>query len=188
MTDDAVRSGERTLGRRVMLVVTGVLIVFGIVLVLAVPRIATRFADERASSMLGELAGNAVLLVDRTLADQRAQLRLLGSAPHVVDAVRLGAAIAARQDLASESIAQLEQRFAATRSLDVSDRVRDYFRAELTALGAAEIIVTDANGFNVVTTSRPSDFVQRDEAWWTAALDTAARPADVDLDESTGRT
>jgi methyl-accepting chemotaxis protein len=187
MSDHVARSGERTLGRRVMLVITGVLIVLGILLVLAVPRVATRFADERASSMLGEVAGNAVLLVDRTLADQRAQLRLLGSAPHVVDAVRAGGVIATRQGLASQSIAELEQRFAATRSLDVSDRIRNYFRAELAALGAAEIIITDANGFNVVTTSRPSDFVQRDEAWWTAALDTAARSADVGFDESTGR-
>lgn len=183
---DQARNGEKTLGRRVMLVVTGVLILFGVLLVLAVPRVATRFAEERASAMLGEVAGNAVLLVDRTLADQRTELRLLGSAPHVVDAVRAGAAIAARQGLANQSIAQLEQRFEATRSLDVSDRIRNYFRAELAALGAAEIIITDANGFNVVTTSRPSDFVQRDEAWWNVALDTAPHPADVDFDESTG--
>ncbi len=187
MTDTEPQGAGKTLGRRVMLVVSGVLVVFGILLVVAVPRIATRFAEERASSMLGEVAGNAVLLVDRVLADERAQLRLLGSSPHVVDAVRAGAAIAARGGLAARSIADLEQRFAATRSLDVSDRLRSYFRAELEALGAAEIIITEASGLNVITTSRPSDFVQRDEEWWSAALDTAARPADVDFDESTGR-
>ncbi|MGH7714075.1 MAG: methyl-accepting chemotaxis protein, partial [Gemmatimonadaceae bacterium] len=178
--------GGTTLGRRVMLVVVGVLIVIGILLVIAVPRVATRLAEERASATLSEVAGNSVLLVDRTLADQRAQLRLLGSSPYVVDAVRSGAAIAARQGLTQRSVSELEAQFAASRSLDVSERLRSYFRSELPALGAAEIIITESSGLNVIATSRPSDFVQRDEQWWTQAQDTVERSADVDFDESTG--
>ncbi len=180
-------AAEKTLGRRVMLVVIGVLAVLGVVLVVAVPRVAIRLAEERASATLGELAGNAVLLVDRSLAEDRARLRLLGSSPYVIDAVRAGAAIARRQGLSERSIKELEQEFDAARSLDVSDRLRNYFRSELQPLGAAEIIITEASGLNVIATSKPSDFVQRDEEWWRLAQDTAARPADVDFDESTGR-
>ncbi len=175
-----------SIGRRVMLVVIGVLAVLGLLLVIAVPRVATRLAEERTSATLGEVAGNAVLLVDRTLADQRAQLRLLGSSPYVVDAVRSGAAIASRQGLADQSVAELEARYSAARSLEVSERLRDYFRGELGPLGAAEIIITESSGLNVIATSRPSDFVQRDEDWWRLAQDTSARSADVDYDESTG--
>ena len=178
---------EKTLGRRVMLVVIGVVAVVGVLLAVAVPRVAIRLAEERASATLGELAGNAVLLVDRSLADDRATLRLLGSSPYVLDAVRAGAAIARREGLAGRSINELEQQFNATRSLDVSDRLRNYFRNELPSLGAAEIIITEASGLNVIATSKPSDFVQRDEEWWRLAQDTAARAADVDFDESTGR-
>lgn len=178
---------EKTLGRRVMFVVGGVLAALGVLLVVAVPRVAIRLSEERASATLGEVAGNAVLLVDRSLADHRATLRLLGSSPYVIDAVRSGAAIARRQGLSDRSIKELEQQFDATRSLDVSDRLRSYFRTELQALGAAEIIITEATGLNVIATSKPSDFVQRDEEWWRLAQDTAARAADVDFDESTGR-
>jgi methyl-accepting chemotaxis protein len=169
-----------------MLVVTATLVVLGLLLFIALPRVATRLAEERISSTLGEVAGNAVLLVDRTLADQRAQLRLLGSSPYVVDAVRSGAAVATRQGLSGRTVAQLEAQFTQTRSLDVSERLRNYFRGELESLGAAEIIITESSGLNVIATSRPSDFVQRDEEWWRLAQDTAARPADVDFDESTG--
>jgi methyl-accepting chemotaxis protein len=161
--------------------------VLGVLLVVAVPRVAIRLSEERASAALGEVAGNAVLLVDRSLADDRATLRLLGSSPYVIDAVRSGAAIARRQGLSDRSIRELEQQFDATRSLDVSDRLRSYFRGELEALGAAEIIITEATGLNVIATSKPSDFVQRDEEWWRLAQDTADRAADVDFDESTGR-
>jgi methyl-accepting chemotaxis protein len=180
-------AAEKTLGRRVMLVVIVVLAVLGVLLVVAVPRVAIRLSEERASAALGEVAGNAVLLVDRSLADDRATLRLLGSSPYVIDAVRSGAAIARREGLSDRSIRELEQQFDATRSLDVSDRVRGYLRSELKALGAAEIIITEATGLNVIATSKPSDFVQRDEEWWRLAQDTAARAADVDFDESTGR-
>ena len=180
-------AAEKTLGRRVMLVVIVVLAVLGVLLVVAVPRVAIRLSEERASAALGEVAGNAVLLVDRSLADDRGTLRLLGSSPYVIDAVRSGAAIARREGLSDRSIGELEQQFNATRSLDVSDRLRSYFRGELQALGAAEIIITEATGLNVIATSKPSDFVQRDEEWWRLAQDTAARAADVDFDESTGR-
>ena len=180
-------AAEKTLGRRVMFVVVAVLAVLGVLLVVAVPRVAIRLSEERASAALGEVAGNAVLLVDRSLADERATLRLLGSSPYVIDAVRAGAAIARRQGLSDRSIKELEQQFDATRSLDVSDRLRSYFRSELPALGAAEIIITEATGLNVIATSKPSDFVQRDEEWWRLAQDTTDRAADVDFDESTGR-
>lgn len=180
-------AAEKTLGRRVMLVVIVVLAVMGVLLVVAVPRVAIRLSEERASAALGEVVGNAVLLVDRSLADDRATLRLLGSSPYVIDAVRSGAAMARRQGLSDRSIRELEQQFDATRSLDVSDRLRSYFRSELQALGAAEIIITEATGLNVIATSKPSDFVQRDEEWWRLAQDTADRAADVDFDESTGR-
>ncbi len=180
-------AAEKTLGRRVMFIVIGVLAVVGTLLVVAVPRVAIRLAEERASGTLGEVAGNAVLLINRSLAEERASLRLLGSSPYVIDAVRAGAAIARREGLGERSIAQLEQQFDATRSLDVSDRLRTYFRNELESLGAAEIIITEASGLNVIATSKPSDFVQRDEEWWRQAQDSVAPPADVDFDESTGR-
>ncbi|MGQ0538486.1 MAG: methyl-accepting chemotaxis protein [Gemmatimonadaceae bacterium] len=178
--------GGRTLARRALLVLTAVCVALGIVLALLVPRLATRFAEERAGAMLGEVAATAALLVDRTLADQRAQMRLLGSSLPVIDAVRAGAADAERERLNDVPVATLEQRYDATRSLPAPDRLRRYFQRELESLGAAEVIITEANGFNVLATPRPSDFVQHDEAWWRAAHDTAVRSADVDFDESTG--
>ena len=46
---------------------------------------------------------------------------------------------------------------------------RTFLQELLPEVEAAEILLTEANGYNAITTQRTSDFVQSDEAWWQNA-------------------
>ena len=71
----------------------------------------------------------------------------------------------------------LERRYDAQRTLAVDGRVRRFLIERGTSLDLAEVLLTDRNGFNAVTTARTSDFVQSDEDWWRRAIRCAASGA-----------
>jgi methyl-accepting chemotaxis protein len=129
-----------------------------------------RSVRRQVTAQLADAAQRSAALVDRMLSERARSVRVLGGAPVIVDAAVLGAARAGELGLSSLSIAELEARFSRRRSLDVDARARDYLRALLPLEGIAEVMVTDAQGLNAVTTGLTSDFVQSDEAWWTDAL------------------
>jgi methyl-accepting chemotaxis protein len=58
----------------------------------------------------------------------------------------------------------------------------------LPRLGAAEMILTEAHGFNAVTTGLSSDFVQSDEGWWQTAWRDGVSHADAAFDSSARQT
>jgi len=49
-----------------------------------------------------------------------------------------------------------------------------------------EVIITDKHGFNVAYTSKPSDFVQKGEAWWDTAWQKGLFLGEVAFDASAG--
>ena len=77
---------------------------------------------------------------------------------------------------------------AATRSLAVSESAKRFLQRQLAPLGVAEMFVTDANGFNAVTTEMTSDFVQSDEGWWRDAIRKGLTTAEAEYDESARQT
>jgi len=137
-----------------------------------------------ADAGLVQAAEQAALVIDRVVAEREGQVRLLASLPSVVDAARLGAERAARLGIPGLPLAEAERRFDSTRTLDVDPRTRQFLVARSASLDLAEVLVTDTNGFNVLTTERTSDFVQSDEAWWQQAMSEGASPAEASFDES----
>jgi methyl-accepting chemotaxis protein len=128
--------------------------------------------DERAR-VDGQLAGaatRAAARVDRYLGDHERLVLVLASSPSLVDAARAAGDRARREGLVNRPADELEVRFEERRSLDVDGRLRAYLRQLRSTGDIAEIIVTDANGFNAVTTGRTSDFVQSDEEWWRRSM------------------
>ena len=147
--------------------------------------VSQALARQARAALIGT-ARHAATAVDGLLASRQRELRLLGNAPAIVDAARAGAASAARLGIVGRPTADLERQFDERRTLDIDPRVREFFRARITGLDAAEIMLTDVNGYNVVTTQRTSDFVQSDEAWWQRAMADGAAPATATFDESVG--
>ena len=127
-------------------------------------------------------------LVDRLLAERAREVELIASEPTVIAAAEKGAQIARDRKLTSMPIDQLEQMFKATRSQQVDESTRQYLSALLPKLDIAEVMLTDEYGFNAVTTSPSSDFVQSDEGWWQTAWNGGSTTAQATADPATQRT
>ena len=80
---------------------------------------------------------------------------------------------------------ELERRFSVRRALGTSDAdLAEYFRRYPSRSPIAEVFFTEANGFNVVSSGRTSDFAQGDEAWWRGAMEDGVFEGDVAYDSS----
>ena len=121
--------------------------------------------------------------------DGRTRLvKVVALAPEVIGAARLGSDRSRALGIAGTDIGTLEKRFDAQRSLEVAPAVRTFLVEALGSLDGVEVLLTDANGYNAVTTRLTSDFVQSDEAWWQAAwLDGVAAPG-ISYDSSSAQT
>jgi methyl-accepting chemotaxis protein len=142
---------------------------------------------EESDKVLADAAHRSVLLVDRSLAERRRQVEMIAASPTILDAARKGADVSRQHGLPSLSIETLEQRFKATRSQQVDDRALSFLRELLPKLDIAEVMVTDEYGYNAVTTSPSSDFVQSDEAWWQRAWKDGWTPPNALPDPATNQ-
>ena len=142
--------------------------------------------DERArvDGQLADAATRGAARVDRYLGDHERLVLVLASSPSLVDAARLAADRARRDGLVNRPPEELEARFDERRSLDVDGRLRAYLRQLRSTGDIAEIIVTDANGLNAVTTGRTSDFVQSDEEWWRRSMRDGVVASEASYDSS----
>jgi len=142
----------------------------------------------QGDARVADAARRGLLVVDAALAERVRQAEFVAAAPQVIAAARAGAARAQALGIVNMPIADLEKRFVAERSLQVDPSTHYYLRAMLPRLGAAEMLLTDAHGFNAVTTGLSSDFVQSDEAWWQAAWRDGLSHADAAFDSSARQT
>ena len=127
-------------------------------------------------------------LVDRVLAERIRQVELIASSPSTIAAAKKGNETSRERGLPKLSIPQLEQMFKATRSQQVDDQAKSYLNDLLPKLDIAEVMVTDEYGYNAVTTSPSSDFVQSDEGWWQSAWANGSTTAQATADPATQRT
>jgi methyl-accepting chemotaxis protein len=166
---------------------TAAVIVLGIAALVAM-RTAANFMSDRADTRLRDVARRGDLVTEQALLERARQVELIGAAPTVVEAARAGTARAAQLGLTGRPIDAVERQMAATKNLAVSESATRFLQSQLAPLGIAEMFVTDANGFNAVTTEMTSDFVQSDEAWWRDAVRKGLTTAEAEYDESAGQT
>ncbi len=127
-------------------------------------------------------------LVDRVLEERMRQVELIASAPTVIGAAKKGGELSRQRNLPKLTIDQLEAMFKATRSQQVDQAARRYLTDLLPKLDIAEVMVTDAYGYNAETTSPSSDFVQSDEGWWQTTWAKGATTAQAAADPATQKT
>jgi methyl-accepting chemotaxis protein len=175
---------KRTFHARLVLGI-GVISLVGLALI-AWPVSQWLSRDERArvDGQLADAATRAAARVDRYLGEHERLVLVLASSPSVVDAARAASERARREGLVSLPAQTLETRFDERRSLDVDARLRAYLRQLRSTGDIAEIIVTDANGLNAVTTGRTSDFVQSDEEWWRRSMRDGVVASEASYDSS----
>jgi methyl-accepting chemotaxis protein len=140
--------------------------------------------ERQTDSQLMDAANRSSALVDSYLRERRRLAQALGTAPQLVDAARIGSQRARAAGITGQPIERIEDLFNERRSLDVDPRARAFLIRLLTTTEAEEIIVTEQNGYNVVTTALTSDFVQSDEGWWQEAARTGMSSLTASYDES----
>ena len=166
--------------------VAGAIVV--LLLALAANLLLGRDVDRQGDVRIADAAGRALIVLNTALADRARQARVLAMTPAIISAAREGGNRATALGISAAPIPELEKRFEQERSLLAASATRTFLRDLLPELEAAEVLLTDANGFNAITTQRTSDFVQRDEAWWQSAWAAGLSPADAAFDSSAHQT
>jgi hypothetical protein len=152
---------KRTFHSRLVLTIGAVAFVVLSVIGWTVAQWLTRDERQRVDQRLTDAVALSAARVERFLGDHERLVSVLASSPSVIDAARAGGERWRREGLGGRELADLEARFDERRSLEVDNRLRAYLRQLRSTGDIAEIIVTDVNGANAVTTGRTSDCVGR---------------------------
>ncbi len=159
-----------------------------LLLAAAADRLLHRQIADASDTHIADAAQRALATVAQEIAGRTRLTKVIALAPEVISAARLGGARAQALGIVGADIGALEKRFDTQRSLDVSPAARAYLAEALASFDGVEVLLTDANGYNGVTTRRTSDFVQSDEAWWQAAWREGSAPPGIAYDSSTAQT
>ncbi|HEX8849527.1 MAG TPA: methyl-accepting chemotaxis protein [Gemmatimonadaceae bacterium] len=181
----AVRDGGsgKTLRRRILVgAAIGIVVMLGALAWAGTAGIGGVFHRE-AELRVRDAAQRSAVFIDRMLTERQRELDMLTASPTAIDAAREGTRRASSQGLEREPIEALEQRFNATRTLDVDPRFRRYLTDLNSNVGAIEAIVTDQWGHNIVVTSITQDFMQGDESWWQTAAERGHTPPSAEFDD-----
>lgn len=190
------QKSSRSLGARLVgMFGLGAIAVLAVVGYAGLVMLRNTMADDEDARIINA-ASLSKQLVDRVLSERARQVDLIASAPQVIAASKKGASEARRLNLpaqfgtsmSKDVLDGIEQRFKATRSLQVDSASLHYLSGLLPKLDIAEIMVTDQFGYNAVTTSPSSDFVQSDEGWWQTAWNVGTSSAQATADPATERT
>ncbi|MBC7791892.1 MAG: methyl-accepting chemotaxis protein [Anaerolineae bacterium] len=181
---DSHTASSRTFGRRIFLMLgAGAVVLVGL-MAWSGGEWLSRSMSRQTDLLLVDAAERSAALVQQLISDRGRLVELLAGSPAVVDAALAGKREVARLGIADASIDQIEERYAEQRTLNGDTRLRDYLRGVVATADVAEIIVTESHGLNAITTQRTSDFVQRDEEWWTEAIRDGLGQARASYDES----
>ena len=163
-------------------------VVFVLLLVAGASWLLSRDIHRQGNVRIADAARRSLIVVNNALEDRSRQARVLTVMPEVVSATREGLARARALGIVGRPIPELEKQFSQDRSLSVAPTTRQFLRDILPEMDAAEMLLTEANGYNAVITERSSDFVQSDEAWWKSAWSDGISPADAAYDSSAHQT
>ncbi len=144
--------------------------------------------EQQADVRGRDVATRVAAIVTQYLKERRREVVSLASLPQLVNDVRQASQTVVARGLDRTPITDLERAFNATRQLGGDPDLQAYVRAYTTISDFAEIIVTERHGLNVLTSDRPSDFVQRDEAWWQKTMQEGLYEGDAKFDSSAGIT
>jgi methyl-accepting chemotaxis protein len=135
-------------------------------------RAARGYLARDADARLADVAQRSAALVGLYLRERRAELELVASGPSMAAAAVTADLEATSRGLTSRTPAQLEQSFAATRSLDLDPDIDRFLRALEARSDFAGFVLADVHGFTVAASRSPARFDHAEEAWWQGALRT----------------
>jgi methyl-accepting chemotaxis protein len=166
--------------------VGGVLVIVILVIAGLAWGTAEQLVGPTVERQLTERSGSAVSVIEAAVESALTEAELIAHSPAVIDAAIAASATASRRGLDRMSLGDLEERFAETRSLQVSSRADQYLRDVVEESQFSEVFVSDSGGLVAAGSGITSDFVQRDEEWWIEAFADREYLSGVAVDESAG--
>jgi methyl-accepting chemotaxis protein len=165
---------------------TGVVIAgaLTVVLGLVLGRNARQALEDLANQHGVETARTAAVLTDGYLHELRHQAELLASLPPIINAARTAAQQVVARRLDRLSIADAERQYAGPRQLGGDPELQAFLRGFPDRSELVEVFFTEAHGYVVLGSDRPSDLAQQDEEWWQAAMREGAYESAVHYDSS----
>ncbi|MDY6937678.1 MAG: methyl-accepting chemotaxis protein [Cyanobacteriota bacterium] len=174
----------RSLSRELLIrVLPGVLLPLGVATWLSYALTTREAALEAQRRLRGELLA-AAKVAERIILETEIVTDSVATNPLIIDAARENAERAEEEGIVELSISEAEAQFDSTLLLNPSGPINDYLRRIASIEDIAEIFFTEKNGFNVAYSQRTSDFVQRDESWWTQAKNAQGQLLIPSFDES----
>lgn len=159
------------------------LVPLAVLSLLTVPEVSSVMRQLNNSTFL-TFSGMAASEMDLYLQERLKELKHLAQSPVVVEAAKQGGAKSEALGLPQLTIPQLEERYQAARSLEVSPEGKAYLERFQDISPFAELFITDKYGYNATITHLTSDFVQSDEQWWQQAFSQGTFLSSVKYDES----
>ncbi|NEQ98847.1 MAG: methyl-accepting chemotaxis protein [Cyanothece sp. SIO2G6] len=144
-----------------------------------------RQAQTKALALLQDEGVLASDIATQFVEDEAKRIGLVGLSAEVSQGLQQANVIVAQEQLGQKTIEALEAEFADTKLLRPNPSLNQYLQSVATTEGLSEIFFTDSRGLNVAFSNPTSDFVQRDEEWWTAAQTNGFHTA-VEFDDSAG--
>jgi methyl-accepting chemotaxis protein len=146
---------------------------------------ATTYLRRQADDRGRDVATRAGETVTQYLRERRREAQALATSPAVVAAARAGTQEVVQRKLDKLDIPTLERLFAGPRALGGDADLTAYLRSYLQRSDFSRVFFTESHGYNVITTSRSTDFVQSDEAWWQTAVAQGEFESPPQLDSAT---
>lgn len=161
--------GVSTLRRRLLISILPAILVPFVAASIIGYKISERQAKNRVIEKLEDNAIIASTTISKFIRNSFETVNLIAVNPEAIQALKTANGLAQEQNLPQQPIIELENQFAATKSLNVNKNLNNYLQQIVQSGQFVEIFFTDANGFNVALSNLTSDFVQSDEAWWQIA-------------------
>ncbi|MEO0869314.1 MAG: HAMP domain-containing protein, partial [Cyanobacteria bacterium J06642_11] len=108
--------------------------------------------------------------------------------PSILDTLRQADKKVEEDGLADKPIEEVEREFEQTKLISQNNALNKYLSDVVRVEGIGEIFMTERHGLNVAYSQPTSDFVQRDETWWTEAKESKTFIDVAEFDESAGVT
>ena len=125
--------------------------------------------------------------LDDFLRERIADVRSWASAPVVVSAARQAHSAHRQAGLIDLAAEEVEGKFRVRKTLGRFPVADSWLREEIYRSEHFDrVLLTDRNGYNVVTTNKKTDFVQSDEEWWQRAWSAGFALGPVHYQEDTG--
>jgi methyl-accepting chemotaxis protein len=177
-------SRTQQLRQRFLLTGAGVALVLVVGFAVLSGRSTQRIVEEQAREQGQDVATRVATAVDQYLRERRHEGEVLALSPALIRAAVNGSQRVVREGLLQLDHSTLERMFGQRRELGGDPELAAYLREYTRRSDFTQLLFTESHGYTVLSSGRPSDFVQSAAEWWRRAMADGAYAGGPSYDSS----